>query len=166
MFIAMGLNGRLLDFVPAIIAAGFGTLRSFVFFWIFAKKTKRRMVTGRLFLLCFLVVALIAGVIAILNSSPEVRTFQWIVMVAALLFVLGQYLPNKHFVRLTAVIYALAFSLASTPLYILDGDFRWNPIGLMIEASKILSVVLFYILLLKKKDPNQKTKIITDTKNS
>ena len=150
MFVTMGLDGRMVDFIPPIIASGFGTLRCFVFWWIYGKDSKRRKIGGRVFLLVFLAVALAGGIIAIINSSPEVRVFQWVVMGAALLFVVGQYLPNKHFVRATAVIYAIAFSFASTPLYILEGDFRWNPMGLLIEASKILSVAIFYLRFARK----------------
>ena len=149
MFVAMGLNGRMIDFIPPIIASGFGMLRSFVFWWIVGDK--RRKKAGRIFLLVFLAVAVTGGIFAILNSTPEIMVFQWIVLFAALLFVIGQYLPNQHFVRATAVIYAIAFSFASTPLYILDGDFRWNPMGLLIEVSKIASVIWFYIMLMKKK---------------
>ena len=152
MFVAMGLNATTFaDFIPPVVASGFGTLRSFVFWWILAKEDKRRKIAGRVFLLVFLAIALVGSAFAIMNSSPEVRPFQWIVMGTAILFVIGQYLPGKHFVRIAAVLYAISFSFASTPLYILEGNFRWNPIGLLIEASKIFSVILFYILLSRKK---------------
>ena len=151
MFLAMGLDGDMTNFIAPTLVAGVGTIRAFVFWWILAKDSKRRKIGGRIFLLCFLAAAVAGGVVAIVNSSPEVQVFQWVVMVTALLFTVGQYLPNKHFLRVAAVLYAIAFSFASTPLYILDGDFRWNPIGLLIEASKIISVVVFYIINIKKR---------------
>ncbi|MCL2850870.1 MAG: hypothetical protein FWE01_00720 [Firmicutes bacterium] len=162
MFLAMGLEGNMTHFIPAMIVAGVGTLRCFVFWWILAKESKKRKIGGRVFLLCFLIAALTGGIIAIINSAPEVRILQWIIMVTALLFTAGQYIPNKHFLRMAAILYATAFSFASTPLYILEGDFRWNPIGIAIEASKILSVIIFYILLLKKRKTIKSSEGVTE----
>jgi hypothetical protein len=47
-------------------------------------------------------------------------------------------------VRITVVFYAIVVLLTQTPLNILEGDFRWNIMGILIEASKIASVVIFY----------------------
>jgi len=66
-----------------------------------------------------------------------------ITLVTALLFVVGQYLPSKHYVRVFAIFYALAV-LAQT--WIEDSNFM----GVIIEASKIISIIVFYILLSRK----------------
>jgi len=74
-------------------------------------------------------------------------------MIAALSFVIGQYLPGVHYVRITVSFYAVIVILTQTPLNILYGDFRWNIMGIAIEVAKILSVVVFYVRF--SKNPKQ-----------
>ena len=89
-------------------------------------------------------VALVAGTLAVVNAPAEVRWLHIIGMIAAISFVIGQYLPGVHYVRITVTIYALAVILTQTPINILYGDIRWNPMGIAIEVAKIVSVLVFY----------------------
>jgi len=75
----------------------------------------------------------------------EVRWLHILGLFAALGFVIGQYLPGVHYVRVSVVIYAVVVMLTQTPINILYGDFRWNIMGILIESAKIISVVVFYI---------------------
>ena len=77
-------------------------------------------------------------------------------MIGALSFVVGQYLPGVHYVRITVVFYAAAVLLTQTPLNILYGDFRWNIMGIAIESTKIISVIVFYA---RYKNQPQKAKL-------
>jgi len=70
-----------------------------------------------------------------------------------LLFVIGQYLPSKHYLRVFQVIYSVCMILTQTPLYILEGvgSMRWNPMGLVIEGVKIISIIVFYLFFVYRK---------------
>jgi len=75
----------------------------------------------------------------------QVRWLHTLGMIAALSFVVGQYLPGVHYVRITVMFYAAVVLLTQTPLNILDGDFRWNIMGILIESAKMISVIVFYV---------------------
>jgi len=92
-----------------------------------------------------IVFAIIAGTITVLNAPEQVRWLHIIGLFTALCFVIGQYLPGVHYVRITVIFYAVVVLLTQTPLNILYGDFRWNIMGILIEAAKIISVIIFYI---------------------
>ncbi|MCL2846799.1 MAG: YgjV family protein [Firmicutes bacterium] len=138
MFIAVGAQ------VPIILAAAFSVLRGMVFWWIFAKDTKKRRVGGRVFLYVALAIGLGGAIIGVINATPETRWLQIVMLVTALLFVVGQYLPSKHYVRAFAMLYAIAVLLLNTPLD------TFNPMGILIEVAKIVSIVVFYVLLVRK----------------
>jgi len=137
MFIAIGAE------VSPILAAAFSVLRGMVFWWIFAKNTPKRKLGGRIFLYVALLIGLGGAVIGILNSQDYV-VLQIVMLVTALLFVVGQYLPSKHYVRAFAILYAVSMLLISTPL----GTF--NPMGIFIEVAKIVSIIVFYIILARR----------------
>ena len=145
MFVAIGLATGMDTQLSLIIAATYSTIRNLVFWKIFAKNTPQSKELGLNFLLIMIVVALVAGVMAIVNSPAEVRWLHTLGMIAALSFVVGQYLPGVHAVRITVVCYALVVILTQTPLNILYGDFRWNIMGILIELAKISSVAIFYM---------------------
>jgi len=145
MFVAIGLATGMSTQLSLIVASTYSTIRNLVFFRIFSKDTPQSKEAGLIFLLVMIVVALVAGTISILNAPQQVRWLHTIGMVTALGFVIGQYLPGVHYVRITVVFYA-AFVLATqTPLNILYGDFRWNIMGMMIESAKMISVLVFYM---------------------
>ena len=144
MFIAMGLATGMNTQISLIIAASYSTIRNLVFFRIFQKNTPESKEAGLIFLLAMIGVALVAGVLSIIAAPAEVRWLHTLGMVAALSFVIGQYLPGVHYVRVTVAIYAAVVILTQTPLNILYGDFRWNIMGIMIESAKIISVLIFY----------------------
>lgn len=144
MFVAMGLATGMSTQVSLIVAATYSMIRNLVFHRIFSKNTPESKEAGLIFLLVMIVVALVAGVIAILNSPVEVRWLHTLGLVAALGFVIGQYLPGVHSVRIAVVFYAVVVLMTQTPLNILYGDFRWNIMGLAIESAKIISVLIFY----------------------
>ena len=145
MFIAVGLATGMSTQVSLIVAASYSAIRNLVFHRIFLKDTPQSKEAGLIFLLVMIVVALVAGTMAVINSPVEVRWLHIIGMVTALAFVIGQYLPGVHYVRITVVFYALAVMLTQTPLNILYGDFRWNIMGILIESAKVVSVAIFYV---------------------
>ena len=145
MFIAVGLATGMSTQVSLIVASSYSTIRNLVFYRIFAKNTPESKEAGLIFLLVMIVIALIAGTLSVINAPEQVRWLHAIGMMAALSFVIGQYLPGVHYVRVTVVIYALVVMLTQTPLNILYGDFRWNVMGILIESAKIISVVVFYV---------------------
>ena len=145
MFFAIGLATGMSTQVSLIVAATYSTIRNLVFWQIFARSTPQSKEAGLIFLLAMIVVALVAGTSAILVAPPEVRWLHILGMIAALSFVIGQYLPGVHYVRVTVVFYAAIVLLTQTPLNILYGDFRWNIMGMAIESAKIVSVAVFYV---------------------
>ena len=145
MFIAIGLATGMSTQASLIVAATYSTVRNLVFWRIFAKNTPQSKEIGLNFLLVMIVVALIAGTLSVINAPVEVRWLHALGMIAALSFVIGQYLPGVHYVRITVTIYAIVVILTQSPLNILYGDFRWNIMGILIESAKIISVVVFYI---------------------
>jgi len=150
MFVSMGLATGMDTQISLIVAATYSTVRNLIFWQIFAKNTPKSKEFGLNFLLVMIGIALVAGTLAIINSPPEVRWLHIIGMVGALSFVIGQYLPGVHYVRVTVTIYAIAVLLTQTPLNILYGDFRWNIMGILIEIAKISSVIVFYIRFAKE----------------
>ena len=145
MFFAMGMATGMDTQMSLLVAASYSAIRNFVFWRTFAKNTPQSKEFGLIFLLAMIVIALIAGVLSIINSPEQVRWLHTLGMVAALSFVIGQYLPGVHAVRITVVFYAVVVILTQTPLNILYGGLRWNIMGILIELAKISSVVIFYI---------------------
>jgi len=145
MFFSMGMATGMNTQVSLMVAASYSVVRNLVFWKIFAKNTPQSKEIGLNFLLVMIGVALVAGVLSIINAPQEVRWLHTLGMIAALAFVIGQYLPGVHYVRITVTFYALIVILTQTPLNILYGDFRWNIMGIAIEVAKISSVVVFYM---------------------
>ena len=145
MFVAMGLATGMDTQISLIIAATYSTIRNLVFWQIFSRNTPQSKEAGLIFLLAMIGVAFVAGTMGIMAAPPEVRWLHILGMIAALSFVVGQYLPGVHYVRITVVFYAVLVLLTQTPLNILYGDFRWNIMGMLIESAKIVSVIVFYV---------------------
>ena len=144
MFICIGMATGMSTQLSLILAATYSTIRSLVFWQIFKRNTAKSKEAGINFLLFMIVVALVAGSITVLNAPEQVRWLHILGLIAALSFVVCQYLPGVHYVRISVFVYALIVLLTQTPLNILEGDFRWNIMGMLIELSKISSVLLFY----------------------
>jgi hypothetical protein len=153
MFLAMGLASGMDTQISLIIAATYSAFRNLVFWQIFSRNTPQSKEFGLNFLLVMIGVALVAGAIAVVNAPSEVRWLHALGMFAALSFVVGQYLPGVHAVRITVTLYAIIVILTQTPLNILYGDFRWNIMGIAIELAKISSVAIFYMRFAK--EPNK-----------
>ena len=144
MFISIGLATGMTTQFSLILAATYSTVRNLTFFRIFSKNTMESKEIGLIFLLIMIVVAIIAGGFTVFNAPVQVRWLHIIGLVMAIGFVVGQYLPGVHYVRISVVFYAIAVLLTQTPLNILYGDFRWNIMGIAIELAKISSVAIFY----------------------
>ena len=145
MFVAIGMATGMSTQLSLIVAAAYSTFRNLVFHRIFKTNTPQAKEIGLNFLLFMIVVAAVAGVITVSNAPVEVRWLHILGLFAAVGFVIGQYLPGVHYVRISVILYAVIVLLTQTPLNILYGDFRWNIMGMAIEGAKILSVVIFYI---------------------
>ena len=158
MFISMAMYASLATQMSLIVASSYSTIRALVFWWIFKEYTPKRKRAGRIFLAFMIVVALVAGTMSVVNTPVEVRWLHAIGFAAALGFVVGQYLPGKHYVRIAVVIYASVVLLTQTPINIPEYDFvtgehienRWNFMGMAIELSKIISVIVFYVILTRR----------------
>ena len=146
MFVSMGLATSMSTQLSLVLAGTYSTVRNLVFFGIFKKDTPKSKKAGRIFLLVMMVIGIVAGTITVLQAPEQVRWLHILGLVTALMFVVGQYLPGDHYVRISVVFYAFVVLLTQTPLNILEGDFRWNVMGILIESSKIISVVVFYAL--------------------
>jgi len=145
MFLAIGFATGMSTQFSLLLAATYSTIRNLVFFRIFSKNTPQSREAGLIFLLVMIAVAIVAGTITVLNAPEQVRWLHILGLVAALGFVIGQYLPGVHYVRITVVFYAIVVLLTQTPLNILEGDFRWNIMGILIEVAKMSSVFIFYV---------------------
>ena len=145
MFIAIGLATGMSTQLSLIVASTYSTFRNLIFARIFKKDTPQSKEAGLIFLLVMIVVALVAGTMAVVSAPVEVRWLHILGMITALAFVIGQYLPGVHYVRVAVVFYALVVLVTQTPVNILYGDFRWNIMGIAIESAKIISVIVFYI---------------------
>ena len=145
MFVSVGMATGMDTQLSLVVAATYSTIRNLIFWRVFSKNTPQSKEFGINFLLVMIVVAIIAGTLSVINAPPEVRWLHAIGMFAAISFVVGQYLPGVHYVRITVTIYAIIVLLTQTPINILYGDFRWNIMGIMIELAKISSVVIFYM---------------------
>ncbi|MCL1990361.1 MAG: YgjV family protein [Defluviitaleaceae bacterium] len=144
MFVAIGLATGMSTQLSLLLAATYSTIRNLVFYRIFSKNTPQSKEAGLIFLLVMIAIAVVAGTITVLNAPEQVRWLHILGLFAALAFVIGQYLPGDHYVRVTVVFYAVVVLLTQTPLNILEGDFRWNIMGILIETAKIISVIIFY----------------------
>ena len=150
MFVSMGLATSMDTQLSLVLAGTYSAVRNLVFFGIFKKDTPGSKKAGRIFLLVMMVIGVVAGIVTVMQAPESVRWLHVLGLITALLFVVGQYLPGDHYVRVAVVFYATVVLLTQTPLNILEGDFRWNIMGILIEASKIVSVAVFYILQMMK----------------
>lgn len=138
MFIFVGAQ------LPVMLVAIFSTLRGIVFFWALSRDTPRRRMVARRTMYTTLVIAGVASAIVIPGTRPLTQPFQVFLLIAVLLFVVGQYMPGVYLVRISAVIYAVAVLLLNTPLD------TFNPIGIIVELNNILAVVWFFYKFNKK----------------
>jgi len=152
MFFAIGMATGMATQQSLLVASSYSTIRNLTFFGIFRKNTPKSKEFGLNFLLVMIVIALIAGTMTVVTSPEQVRWLHALGMAGALSFVIGQYLPGLHYVRITVVIYAAVVLLTQTPLNILEGEFRWNIMGIAIESAKIISVIVFYVRYFTSKE--------------
>jgi len=141
MFIAVGAN------IPLILAAAFAFLRPMVFWFIMAKDTPGRKKGAKIFLYVALTIGLggaIVGLVGLDQHTSWSLPLNILMLATALLFIVGQYLPSKHYLRAFSILYSVTVLLLNTPLDV------WNPMGIAIEASKIISVIVFYILWIRR----------------
>jgi len=150
MFFFIGMATGMDTQISLMVAASYSTVRNLVFWKIFAKNTPQSKEIGLNFLLVMIGVALVAGTLSVINAPEQVRWLHTLGMIAALSFVIGQYLPGVHYVRMTVTFYAVIVIFTQTPLNILYGDFRWNIMGILIEVAKISSVIIFYLRFSKE----------------
>ena len=157
MFVAIGLAAEMSTQISLIVAGSYSTVRNLTFYFIFKKNTAMSKEAGLIFLLVMIVVALAAGTLAIVNTPVEIRWLHILGMIASITFVICQYLPGEHPVRISVVFYALVVFLTQSPLnvgvyaghihtiehwHFASGN--WNIMGMMIESAKIISVAVFY----------------------
>ena len=160
MFISIGIATGISTQVSLIVAATYSTIRNGVFAFIFKKNTPQAKEAGLIFLLVMIVIAIVAGTLAIIQTPAQIRWLHILGMISSIAFVICQYLPGVHYVRIAVVFYAAVVLLTQSPMNIgiLDGFDsilhieRWNIMGMLIESSKIISVIVFYARFSKNPD--------------
>jgi len=157
MFLALALHSSFDTILSLILVAAYSSIRALVFWWIFAKDSPKRRMYGRIFLVVMLLIALGAAIYVIGTQLPtrETQIIQSVTLVFALGFVAGQYMPGRHPVRITVFLYAIMLFIMQTPLMILESEGagavgRWNIMGMLIEVSKMISVIIFYALIIQR----------------
>lgn len=152
MFVSMGMATSMDTQLSLILAGTYSAVRNLVFYGIFKKDTPESKKAGRKFLLVMMVIGVVAGIVTVMQAPEQVRWLHVLGLITALAFVVGQYLPGDHYVRVTVVFYAVVVLLTQTPINILYGTGieRWNVMGILIESSKIISVAVFYVLQMRK----------------
>jgi hypothetical protein len=149
MFLFLGFHTEIRLTQAMIFAASFGVLRGLIFWWVFGKKSKARKIIGRVTLYVSLAIAMPFTILTIITLPyPSQVILQSIGLITAMLFIIGQYLPSKHYLRVFVFMYAVMVLLGNTPLNLIDEDGvrTWNYMGMVIEFAKIASVAVFYIL--------------------
>jgi len=155
MFVFLGLHVNMQSVLIMIIAALFGTFRGLIWYWIFAKNTEKRRIAGRVVLYVSLAIVLVSTSRVIYNLPlPQQQIIQTLGLLGGMLFIIGQYLPSKHYLRAFVTFYAIMVLIGQTPLNLIDGDkTSWNVMGILIETAKIVSVIVFYCrMMLAKKE--------------
>jgi len=156
MFLALAMHSSFDTMLTFILIGAYSSVRALVFWWVTAKDTPKRKLFGRIFLIAMIVLALGVVLFIIFTQLPTVETqiIQGVTLLVALSFVIGQYMPGKHAVRVTVFLYAVMLFIAQTPLMILESDAgevgRWNIMGMLIEAAKMVSVLVFYAFIAQK----------------
>ena len=152
MFVFIGIHTTMNSVLIMVLAAAFGTLRGLIFWWIFAKKSRTRKIAGRIVLYTSLLVLMVSAIITITKLQTTTQIIiQSLGLFCGLLFVVGQYLPSKHYLRAFTFLYATMVFIGSTPLNLLDdnGVGYWNYMGMAIELAKIFSIIVFYVALVR-----------------
>jgi len=130
--------------LPIILISSASVIRNAIFTWSFIKDTPRSRMIARRTVYTSLAVALLAAIPAIAGTRPGTRSLQVLLLVGTLMFVVGQYMPGIWMLRISAVVYAITVGLVNSPLD------TFNPVGLIIEANKILAVIIFFAIYFRK----------------
>ncbi|QAY62534.1 hypothetical protein ET495_03885 [Xylanimonas allomyrinae] len=139
MFLTMGAQ------VPVILVAVFSTLRGIVFWWALGVDSPWRRMLARRVMYTTLAIAFVSAAVAIPGARPETRPLQVLLLLAVVLFVVGQYLPGVYLVRVFATVYAVAVLLLNTPLD------TFNPVGIVIELNNLVAIAVFFVLLSRRR---------------
>ena len=130
--------------IPILLVSAVSTIRNIIFWWALRKDTGKARMIARRTVYTSLAVALIAAIPAIIGTRPGTRGLQVLLLIGTLAFVVGQYMPGIWMLRISAVIYAITVGLVNSPLD------TFNPVGLIIEANKILAVIIFFAIYFRK----------------
>ncbi len=130
--------------LPIILVTSVSVIRNVVFTWAFTVDTPRSRMIARRTMYGSLILAVIAAAPAIATTRPETRGLQVFLLLVTLGFVIGQYMPGVWMLRISAVTYAIGIMLINSPLDTFD------PMGMIIEANKILAVVVFFVVYFRK----------------
>ena len=168
MFFSIGMATGIGTQSSLLVASSYSTVRNLVFWRTFTLNTVKSKEFSLRFLLVMIVIAFLAGGSAVLSQPSEVLLWHIFGFIGAVSFVVGQYLPGIHAVRVTVTFYAAAVLLTQTPLNILEPvtvnllgrefETRWNFMGIAIEAAKIISVIVFYIRV--SKEPKKAVELV------
>lgn len=143
--------------LPIILVTTFSVLRNIVFTWAFTVDTPKTRMIARRTMYASLVIAVVAAGPAIATTRPETRLLQAVLLLTTLGFVVGQYMPGVWMLRISAVAYAVGIMAVNSPLD------TFNPIGMIIEANKILAVAFFFVVYFRKQKERKRLAAIRPT---
>lgn len=129
--------------LPIILVASVSTVRNVIFLWAFRRDTPRARMIARRTVYVSLVVALTGAAISIPGAQEGTIALQFLLLAGVLVFVVCQYMPGVYLVRFAGVFYAVTVILVNSPLD------TFNPVGIAIEANKIIAIIIFFIILRK-----------------
>jgi|GEM_PF-2902315 len=136
-----------------IVLAALGIVRSGMFLICELKPGRRWKIGGKVALYAAIIIGFVLFALGFFGAlGPDAHDlahwFDWIVIVASVLFVVGTYMKSKHIVRVGTVVYAVTLIVQFTLRAVLFGEI-FNIMAIAIEVSKIASVIVFYVLLIK-----------------
>jgi len=147
-----------------IVLAGLGVVRSGMFLICELKPGRKWKIGGKVTLYTAILIGFLLfslGFFGALGPYAQALAhwWDWIVVFTSVLFVVGTYMKSKHIVRLGTVVYAATLLTQLILRTVLFGEI-FNIAAIAIEVSKILSVVVFYTILMKRKGEAKEKKLV------
>jgi len=141
----IGMFGFVGAQLPVLLVACVSTIRNFIFWWALKADTPKARMIARRTVYCSLVLALIAAAITIPGVREGTVWVQIVLLITLLAFVCCQYMPGIWLVRISGIFYAGALIISNSGLD------TFSLVGILIEANKIISILVFFAIYYKKK---------------
>jgi len=137
--------------VIGMFLASLGVIRSSMFLICDIKDGQRWKLAGRYIMYAAIGLGLAVIILAQTGTiDMPFHWWDWAVVFASFLFIIGTYLPDRHVVRIGTIAYACALIVQYIIYYSQGIADEFNFMGTLIEISKITSVIVFYCFLIRK----------------